>query len=236
MLSLLITGTDTAVGKTIVAAALARAWRAAGQDVGVMKPVACGGDFDTRLLIAASQVTDSPDLVTPLAFRAPLAPNVAAPLEGRQVELSRVDAAMARLRERHTHLIIEGLGGALAPLTDEIAVADWAAAHRLPTLVVARTDLGTLSHTRLTLEALAARRLPIAGVVLNRCHGGDAGLAEKTNPQALARLIDVPLWWPVPFIAGILNEAPAEEVVSRLPDLPFAEEILARLHTLDQRP
>jgi dethiobiotin synthetase len=227
--ALFVTATDTAVGKTIVASALAEAWRGSGRRVGVMKPLACGGDFDTRLLMAASQSQDPIELVTPLQFSAPLAPNVAAPREGRTVELSLADAALEKLRRAHNLLIVEGLGGALAPLTDDVAAIDWAAKHGLPALVVARTDLGTLNHTLLTLEALAARNVPVLGVVLNRSHGGEVGLAEETNPETLRRLIRVPLWGPVPFVSEIVETDPIEDVAKRLPLIPFAAEILAAL-------
>ncbi len=227
MPSLLITGTDTDVGKTIIAAALARAWRNAGHDIGVMKPIACGALADTHLLLAASGASDPENLVTPLFFRDPLAANVAARREGREIDLASANRALTELQRRHTHLIIEGFGGALAPVTDEIAFADWVTTHRLPALVVARTDLGTLNHTLLTLEALAARDIPLVGVVLNRCHGGPVGLAEQTNPDTLARITDVPLWGPVEFVEGVSADC--------LPPLPFAEEIRARLTVLDQR-
>lgn len=233
MPSLLITGTGTGVGKTIITAALARAWRFLGIDAGVMKPLACGFDpghtpHDTALLRASARVDDPLELVTPLAFEAPLAPSEAARLAGCEVDLVPVDAALDALQRRHTHLLVEGIGGALVPLTDEVAVADWAVRHRLPAAVVARTDLGTLSHTRMTLEVLAARGLCVLGVILNRVHGGPPGLDEQTNPAALRRLLTVPVWGPVDFVEG-LGDAPPEEAVALLPRLAFADEVLAAL-------
>jgi dethiobiotin synthetase len=236
--SLLVTATDTGVGKTLIAAALAKSWRASGLDVGVMKAVASGcgrgpdGSLvsrDALILRSAAQSADVPDLICPLAFEAPLAPHVAAEMEGRAVDLRSADRALDELQRRHQWLLVEGLGGALAPLTEEISVADWAARHRLGALVVARADLGTLNHTRLTLEALAARGVTVIGVVLNRLRGGPPSLAEKTNPRALGRLIRVPVWGPVEFIGGVGDNQAVESVVERLPALPFADAVRERL-------
>ncbi|MBN1476054.1 dethiobiotin synthase [Candidatus Sumerlaeota bacterium] len=242
MPSLLITATDTGVGKTIIAAALARAWRGAGLDVGVMKPFASGctrdpeGHLvarDAEILRAAARSGDPEDLIAPVLFEAPLAPSAAARLEGHDVGSNPAARPLAELRARHEWLIVEGIGGALVPLTDHILFADWAAAAGLPVLVVARTDLGTLSHTLLTLEALAGRGVKTVGVVLNRCHGGDPDLAERTNPETLARATDVPIWGPVPFHGGLGDDAPVEEVVSNLPALDFEGAIRERLRDLE---
>jgi dethiobiotin synthetase len=110
-----------------------------------------------------------------------------------------------------------------------VAAADWAAAAKIPALVVARTDLGTINHTRMTLEVLAARQIPVIGIILNRVHGGEIGLAERTNPGTLRRLLPFPVWGPVPFVEGVSDDLPPADVVGRLPALPFAEEIAAAL-------
>jgi dethiobiotin synthetase len=238
MPSLLITATDTAAGKTVLAAAMAKAWRTAGLDTGVMKPFASGcrraadGTLvsdDALLLRAASQSSDPMALIAPQCFEAPLAPVAAAPMERREIDIGAADAALAELQRRHEWLVVEGLGGALAPITSEVSVADWAARRSLPALVVARTDLGTLNHTRLTLEALASRGVRVLGVVLNRLHGGAPTLAEQTNPGILARLIDVPIWGPVDFEESIRDGDPPDLIAANLPPLPFADEIRARL-------
>jgi dethiobiotin synthetase len=242
MPSLLITATDTGVGKTIVSAALAKAWRGAGLEVGVMKPFASGctrdaeGHLvarDAEILRAAARSEDPEDLIAPVLFEAPLAPSAAARIEGRDVGLNPAALPLAELRARHEWLIVEGIGGALVPLTDHILFADWAAVAGLPTLVVARTDLGTLSHTLLTLEALVGRGVRIVGVVLNRCHGGDQDFAERTNPETLARTTDVPIWGPVPFHERLGDDIPVEEVISNLPVLDFEGTIRGRLRDLE---
>jgi dethiobiotin synthetase len=170
---LFVTGTDTGVGKTVVACALARALRARGQDPGVMKPVETGvgpaGPLDALALREAAGVRDSLEEVCPQAFALPAAPAVAAEAEGRRVDLGRIRAAAAALRARHDLLLVEGAGGALVPLAAGITMADLAGELGLPVLVVARGALGTINHTLLTLEALAEREIPLAGVVVS--HG-----------------------------------------------------------------
>jgi dethiobiotin synthetase len=175
-----VTGTDTGVGKTVVACALARGLRAAGLDVGVMKPVETGvsaeGPEDALALRAAADLDDPIELVCPLRFALPAAPEAAARAEGRAATLHPVLTAFAELADRHDHLLVEGAGGLLVPFDAETTMADLAREVGFPLLVVARASLGTINHTRLTLEACASRRLEVLGVVL--CHGPDPIEAE----------------------------------------------------------
>jgi dethiobiotin synthetase len=172
MRGLFVTGTDTGVGKTEVACAVVTGARAAGLDVGAMKPAESGATpgepSDSERLRAAAGGGDDPALVCPYRLSAPLAPAVAARLEGIEIRLEAVLAAARALAARHAALLVEGAGGLLVPLTARETYADLAVALGLPVLVVARAGLGTVNHTALTVEALRARRLPIAGVVLNR--------------------------------------------------------------------
>jgi dethiobiotin synthetase len=184
---LFVTGTDTGVGKTVVACALARALRARGVDVGVMKPTETGvgpeGPLDAHALRAAAGSHDPIDDVCPEALALPAAPAVAAAAEGRSIDLPRIRRAAARLRARHACLLVEGAGGLLVPLAPGFSMADLAAELALPVLVVARARLGTLNHTLLTLEALERRRLALAGVVL--CHAEPLSRADARNLEAL---------------------------------------------------
>jgi dethiobiotin synthetase len=170
---LFVTGTDTGVGKTLVACALARALRARGVDLGVLKPAETGvvpaGPLDALALRKAAGTADPIEEVCPEAFALPAAPAVAARAEGRKVDLGRIRDAAAKLRARHRFLLVEGAGGALVPLAAGVHMLDLAGELELPVLVVARGALGTINHTLLTLEALAERGIPLAGVVLS--HG-----------------------------------------------------------------
>lgn len=183
-----IGGTDTGVGKTRVGVALVRALRARGLRVGAMKPVETGvgdeGPADARALREAAGGSDPLDDVCPQRFAMPAAPSVAARAEGRSLDLTAIDAAHARLRERHDFLVVEGAGGLLVPLDTEHCMADLARRFGLPLLLVARAALGTINHTRLTLEAARARGLEIAGLVV--CHAD--GVLSAADAANLAEL------------------------------------------------
>ena len=185
---LFVTATDTEVGKTVVACGLARALAAAGIDVGVAKPVQSGAaaddpEGDAMLLRAAAEVEDAPDEICPFAFEAPLAPLVAARLEGRSLELDAVAAAVESLAARHDVLLVEGAGGLLVPVGESWTIADLAVRLSLPLVVVARAGLGTVNHTLLTVEAARRRGLQVAGVVLNgRRRGADR--ERRHEPRA----------------------------------------------------
>ena len=172
-----VTATDTGVGKTFITAALAKALRGRGRDVAVFKPVQSGARADDPSGDAALLGADCV-----YAFAAALAPLVAARAEGRTIELEPILARAGELAREHELLLVEGAGGLLVPLADDLDIADLAAALGLPLVVVARAGLGTVNHTLLTIEAAKARGLEIAGVVLNgkndESTAGNAALIE----------------------------------------------------------
>ncbi|MEY2668947.1 MAG: hypothetical protein RJA59_1585 [Pseudomonadota bacterium] len=194
MRGLFVTGTDTGVGKTEVAAALVSEWRARGLDVGAMKPAQSGVEdglpTDADRLRQAAGGADPAELVCPYSLPAPLAPAVAARLAGVEISLDRVLACAAELSRRHAALLVEGAGGLLVPLTGSHTYADLAVALAMPVLVVARAGLGTVNHTALTCEALRARGLAIRGVVLNRA-GASSDPSEPHNAAEIERLTGV---------------------------------------------
>ena len=185
-----VTGTDTGVGKTLVACALVRGLRARGVDVGAMKPIETGvqaeGPRDALALRDAAGGGDALDTVCPQRFALPAAPTVAAAAEGRRVELGAVRRAFAALAARHACLVVEGAGGLLVPAAEGVSMADLAGELGLPLVVVARGRLGTLNHTRLTLEVAAARRLALAGVVIS--HGSTSLTAAECENLAYLRV------------------------------------------------
>jgi dethiobiotin synthetase len=208
MRGLFVTATDTGVGKTEVACALLRGARAAGQDVGAMKPAqsghVAGEPSDADRLHAAAGGVDPRELVCPYTFAAPLAPAVAARLEGVEVSLARVLDAARALAARHEALLVEGAGGLLTPLTERETYADLAVALALPVLVVARAGLGTVNHTALTVEALRARGLAVLGVVLNRTSPA-TDPSEPHNAAEIERLSRAPVLAALPFLADIAS-------------------------------
>jgi len=199
MKAVFVTGTDTGVGKTFVAAGLAAALRKRGIDVGVMKPVATGRSGDARALIKASGSRDPLDLINPIHLKAPLSPHLAAKLEGKRVDVHVIERAFKTLVARHEVVIVEGAGGLLVPLRDKFTMADLAKRLRLPIVIVARDSLGTINHTSLTIEAARARGLKVLGVVVNRTKPGRPDLAERLNPSAIAAATKVPILAVLPW-------------------------------------
>jgi dethiobiotin synthetase len=189
---LFVTGTDTGVGKTVVACALAERLRARGVDVGVMKPIETGvgpqGPLDAIALAESAECDDPLELVCPVRLELPAAPDVAAEAEGRRIDLGAVRAAHDALRARHELLLVEGAGGLLVPIVPGFMMAELARELGLPLLVVTRGRLGTVNHTLLTLEAARARGLALAGVVIS--HGPlPLAPADAANLASLRRIL-----------------------------------------------
>jgi dethiobiotin synthetase len=204
-----ITGTDTGVGKTYVASGIAASLRAQGVNVGVMKPVETGcrirsGELipaDATRLARAAGSHDPLTLINPYRFRKPLAPSVAAELEGKKIHAIRITNAYRVLVRRHDFIIIEGAGGIMVPLSRNYLYLDLARAIGLPVLVVARPGLGTINHSLLTIAALKERGISIAGVVINYSDKRRPGPAEKTSPGEIEKISRVPVLGIVPYRA-----------------------------------
>ena len=168
---LFVTGTDTGVGKTVVAACLCAALAARGVRVAVSKPVVSGLDepadpdwpHDHELLGGAAGV--EPDAVSPWRFGPPVSPHLAAELAGVELRVAELAARRARATPGDVR-IVEGVGGLLVPLNERESVRDLAVALGLPLLVAARPGLGTINHTLLTLAAARAAGLHVAAVAL----------------------------------------------------------------------
>ncbi|HVI75572.1 MAG TPA: dethiobiotin synthase [Anaeromyxobacteraceae bacterium] len=212
MRGLFITATDTGVGKTEVACALVRGHRAGGRDVAAMKPAQSGhgpGEAsDADRLRAAAGDLDPVELVCPYTFAAPLAPAVAARLEGKSVSLPRILEAAWALASRHAALVVEGAGGIMTPLTESHTYADLALALALPVLVVGRAGLGTVNHVALTCEALRARGLTVHGVVLNRL-SAEGDPSEPHNAAEIERLTGRRVLATLPFVPDAAARARA---------------------------
>jgi len=221
---LFITGTDTGVGKTVVACAIARGLVGRGLDVGVLKPAETGvgteGPLDARALREAAGADEPLERVCPQQFALPAAPTVAAAAEGREVDLDAMDAACHALSTRHEILLVEGAGGLLVPLAAKLCMADLAAHWALPVVVAARAALGTINHTLLTLEALERRGLVLAGVVV--CHsGGPLSDADAANLEALRAALGPQLVGEIPPLApGAQPDADALDLDALLDHLP----------------
>jgi len=205
---LFVTGTDTEVGKTLIAGAIALTFRRQGRRVEVLKPVATGcrrsrGELvseDAEFLAACADSRMTLAQIAPVRYATPAAPNVAAQREGRPVDLQEIFAAYGRAAEAEV-VVVEGIGGLLCPITDEFWVVHLAKLMALPVVIVADAGLGTINHTLLTLQAARAAGLDVAGVVVNRYHvePDRAETAMITNPTQIAALGQVPVLAVVPW-------------------------------------
>ncbi|MDO8446740.1 MAG: dethiobiotin synthase [Deltaproteobacteria bacterium] len=193
MKSFFITGTDTGVGKTIIAGALAAAFREKGVDIGVMKPVATGGWDDARFLIKSAGVEDNIFLVNPYCLITPVAPAVAAEREKLKIDIRRITAAYEELSRRHEMVIVEGVGGLLVPIYKKYLVTDLIKDLDLPIIIVAKPGLGTINHTLLTIRQARVSRIKVLGVIINNYDEASAGVAEKTAPAVIESIGKVPI-------------------------------------------
>jgi dethiobiotin synthetase len=194
---ILVTGTDTGVGKTRVAAALLRGLAADGILALGMKPVATGIEPGARLhadvaalVAAAGAAADLAD-VNPYAFGPAIAPHLAAREAGTPIELPTIAAAYARLAARAQAVVVEGAGGVFSPLSDATDMLDIAARLGLPALLVVGVRLGCLNHALLSVQAIRARGLELAGWVANRIDPAMA--AADANVATLVRIVPAPL-------------------------------------------
>lgn len=204
--SLFVTATDTGVGKTVVAAAIARHLRSRMKRVAVLKPVASGCyraregliSEDAELLAAASDTHHPLDLICPNRYEEPLAPGVAARRANQPVDWDAVSRSIRLMSPDSDCMIIEGAGGLFVPLDDRHTILDLILALSVPVLIVARPFLGTINHTLLTVEALRKEKIEVTGVVINRYPAENAGVAEETSPQQIERFGKVPVLAIVP--------------------------------------
>jgi dethiobiotin synthetase len=152
--SLFITGTDTGVGKTHIAARLLHLLRASGISCAGMKPICCGDRRDAQTLLAAGSDCVTIDQVNPVWLKTPAAPIVGALTEGVTVDIEQILATFRSLKERVEHVIVEGTGRWLVPIRSDYFVSDLDAAMKLPGLVVALNRLGCLNHAALTVQSV----------------------------------------------------------------------------------
>ena len=203
MAGIFITGTDTGVGKTAISGGLAGALADKGLSVGVMKPLQSGagvrnGAFyspDSEFMIKACGSQDEIELVCPVMLREPLAPSVAAEIEGKTIDLDIIRNAYLELERRHDIVIVEGAGGIAVPVKDNFLYSDLIRCLGIPSIVVARAGLGTINHTFLTVEYAKNCGISVTGVIINDFKGG---IAEETNPDIIEKLTGVPILGIVP--------------------------------------
>jgi dethiobiotin synthetase len=199
--SLLVTGTDTGVGKTVVSAALIRSLARLGMRVGAYKPVCsgveCGADGGRswadldRLKEALAEPTPL-DRICPQRFEAPLAPPLAARAEGKTIDEALLTSGLQAWGGFADLVVVEGVGGILCPITDDETVADLAVKWRIPTVVVCANRLGTINHSLLTIEAIQRRGIPLIGFVMNDALPDASADAHETHIHEIERRSGAP--------------------------------------------
>lgn len=213
MAGLFITATDTEVGKTVITGAIAAALKGRGIDVGVMKPMASGGVADgtgnivaedaTFLMQAAGIGQRENRLVNPVCLAPSLTPAVAAALSGIKIDVKNVITAFQQLAKLHDPVIVEGVGGIVAPLWQKYLVADLMAELALPVIVVTRPNLGTINHTVLTVAYGRSRGLDIAGIIINGWNQAEVGILETSNEEYIKELTGLPILGKFPYVDSI---------------------------------
>jgi dethiobiotin synthetase len=214
MTACFVTGTDTGVGKTLVAAALLHRLRERHDRVVGMKPVAAGPDDDVLALQRASSIAAPPALVNPYALRLPVSPHIAAQREDVVIRVERIVEAYAALRAKADAVVVEGAGGFRVPLGDTLDGADLAEALGLPVVLVVGLRLGCLNHALLSAEAIRARGLRLAGWVANRI--------DPRMPEQEANIAFLAQRLAAPCLADLPHRAP-----------PDARDAAARFAPLD---
>jgi len=213
--SCFVTGTDTGVGKTLISAALLHGWAQAGHAVAGMKPVAAGasckdGDWcseDTDLLIQAGSIRAAYELHTPYLWREAVAPHIAARQAGVQMRLESILTAYQQLAAQAQAVVVEGVGGFRVPLSDTLDTSDLAQALGLPVMLVVGLKLGCINHALLTVDAIQARGLRLAGWVANQVEADM--LAVQANVDTLSQRIAAPLLGIIPRLPRPTPDAAA---------------------------
>ncbi len=215
MQGIFITGTDTSVGKTLVAGALAAAARNNGTRVGVFKPCesGCGQPngslhaHDAAFLQRMSGSSAALEQICPYRLQEALAPAIAAEREHVNISTDYIREVYQSLCEDCDMMIVEGAGGLLVPMADGVLTLDLIQQLGLPVVVVARLSLGTINHCLLTVRQIQAAGLPLTGIVFNRTLEQDTA-AEQTNPAVLQRYTDVPVLGCLPFLTPDQQQNP----------------------------
>lgn len=214
--ALLVLGTDTEVGKTVIAGAIADWFRRRSLRVAVCKPCATGCvrrreglvSEDAEFLAHCADARFPLDVICPQRYVEPLAPAVAAERAGEPIDWTEIDRCITAMSRESDVMIVEGIGGLMVPMDARHTFRDVAVALRIPAVIVARPDLGTINHTLLTIGMLRQAGVRPLGVIINRYPPDGATVAQETNPAAIER------WGRIP----VLCVAPQEKIEDgRLP-------------------
>ncbi len=218
MSTLLITGTDTEIGKTVLTCALAAYWQTyrPQESLGIFKPIQTGVG-DRELYPTLFDLKQTPEEITPLHFQAPLAPPVAAEQEGRPIDLGRAWQGFNHLCQTRQWVLVEALGGLGSPITGELVVADLARDWRLPTLLVVPVKLGAIAQVVANVALARQYRVSLKGIVLNCVEPRtEAEIADWTPVDLIQTLTGIPILGILPHLADPTDCAKLAQVASHL--------------------
>ncbi len=202
-----VTGSDTGVGKTVIAGAIAAVVQAQGVNTGVMKPFATGAkEIDGKLVSGDVEFlkkiidTADDDLVNPIRFKPALAPTIAASKSGVSIDLDKIWNAYEALKDKHDFVVVEGIGGLMVPINDMLFVGDMVLKMDLPLVIVSKHCLGSINHTLLTLEYAKSKNIRIKGIIINMLKDDDGFVRE------IGKYASAPILGTIPFNENISVE------------------------------
>jgi len=216
--TLLITGTDTEAGKTVVTTALAAYWQKyyPQRSLGIMKPIQSDMG-DRELYQTLFSLEQSPEEITPLYFQAPLAPPIAAAKENRQVDLAIVWRTLLALQKQRDLVLIESLGGLGSPITDELTVADLAGEWRLPTILVVPVRLGAIANAVANVALARQTKIALRGIVLNCIQPRqEEEIADLTPVGLIQSLTNIPVLGCIPYVENPQDLEKLAEIAASL--------------------
>jgi len=220
-----VTGTDTGVGKTAIAAGIAGSLHNLGVNVGVMKPIATGypqkvgyKSADVTILAEAAGIKDPEDLINPVFLPIPTSPYDATKLLSVSIDMPLILTKFKKLLSLHDVILIEGIGGIMTPITKKFFVADMIKAMAIETIIVTRATLGTLNHTVMTCKICKDYDIIIKGLVINNFDEKGTA-AEKNAPATLYELTGINIIGIIPFIKDLNQIDKMIEMVSKKIDV-----------------
>lgn len=219
-----ITGTNTGVGKTIIAGAIIKALNFLGLRTCGMKPVESGcsreGEvlvpYDGMFLKQAAHMQEPITLITPCRLESPLSPLSASEIDRIDVNIPEIKKAFTKLSKHYEAVVVEGIGGLLVPIKKDYYVLELAKEFNLPLIVVAQPGIGTINHIMLTVNYAIKEGLEVAGVIINYSQPPENSLAEETNPKLLAQVCPVPVIGIFPYLKSMDEDVIEKTVIKNL--------------------
>lgn len=219
-----ITGTDTGVGKTVVTGAIIKALQARKIRTAAMKPIETGCMVKDNLLFPAdgmflkktALMDEAISQITPYCFETPAAPFVASRLEKKDIDIGVIRTCFDLLMDRYGKVIVEGLGGIMAPIKKDYFVSDLIKELALPVIVVCRPAMGTINHTLLTVNHALKEGMVVAGIIINFSRPEENTIAEQTNRSVIEQLSPVAILGTLPYLEDLGPETLGETALRTL--------------------